>query len=118
MGQNHSGISTRIDKTRLLQELNALQEVVEATPGCLNGPARVLAFQLVDAIAHVLKRHNMYADVRLELSIAIRAISPRSDDNREAKRHRGTPEIYHCQALESIAFLRSMLDERRAAATV
>jgi hypothetical protein len=118
MGQNPSGISTRIDKARLLQDLNALQEVVEATPGGLNGPARILAFQFLDTIGQALKRHNMYADVRLELSIAIRAIPPWIDERGEGKKPWGTSEIYHSQALESIAFLRSMLDERRVATAV
>jgi hypothetical protein len=118
MGQNPSGISTRIDKARLLQDLNALEEVVVATPGCLNGPARLLAFQLVDTVAQALKRYNIYADVRLELSIAIRAIPPRVEDKKESKKPRVGSDPYHSQALESIAFLRSMFDERRAASAV
>lgn len=118
MGQNPSGISTRIDKARLLQDLSALEELVLATPGCLNGPARVRAFQFLDAIAHALKRHHIYADVRLELSIAIRAIPPRIDEQHAGTKPQGVFAIYHTQVLESIAFLRTMLDERRMTTAV
>jgi hypothetical protein len=118
MGQNPSGISTRIDKARLIQDLGALEELVMATPGFLNGPSRLRAFQFLDAIAHALKRHNMYADVRLELSIAIRAIPPRIDEQMAARKLQGASEVHHTQVLESIAFLRTMLDERWTATAV
>lgn len=118
MGQNPSGISTRFDKARLTQDLNALKEIIEATPDCLAGTARVHAFQLLDTVTQTLKRHNMYADVRLELSIAIRSIPPRIDEQEVGKRARSNPEIYHSQALESITFLKSMLEERPVAKVV
>jgi hypothetical protein len=114
MGHIPSSISNRIDKARLALDLAALEEIIEATPGCLNGPARVLAFQLLDTIGQSLKRHNLYADARLELSIAVRAIPPRVEDPMKSKFERGALEIYHCQVRESIAHLRSMLDERSA----
>ena len=112
MGQTPSGISTRIDKARLALDLTALEEILEATPGLLSGPARVRAFQLLDTIANALKRHNIYADARLELSIAIRAIPPWLDEQVQSKYQRGLAEIYHSQVRDSIAHLRSMLDDR------
>lgn len=118
MGQTPSGISSRIDKARLAQDLTALESIVEATPGRLSGPARLQAFQLLDTIAQMLKRHNMYADVRLELSIAIRAIPPWVESQTLSIHQRAAAEISHTQVRESIAFLRSMLDERHAAHAV
>jgi hypothetical protein len=118
MGQNPSGISSRIDRARLAQELNALEELIEATPGRLHGPSRVLAFQLMDTIDQGLKRHNIYADARLELSIAVRAIPPWTATQALNKPQSAVVEIYHTQARESIAYLRSMLDDRCTAQAV
>lgn len=118
MGQNPSGISSRIDRARLAQELNALEELIEATPGRLHGPSRVLAFQLMDAIDQGLKRHNIYADARLELSIAVRAIPPWTATQVLNKPLGTDVEIYHTQARESIAYLRSLLDDRCTAQAV
>lgn len=111
MGQNPSGISSRIDRARLARDLSALEELIEATPGRLHGPSRVLAFQLMDTIDQGLKRHNIYADARLELSIAVRAIPPWTASQALHMHQSAAVEIYHTQARESIAYLRSMLDD-------
>ena len=118
MGQTPSGISSRIDKARLALDLTTLEEILEATPGRLSGPARVRAFQLLDTIAHALKRHNIYADARLELSIAVRAIPPWVDEQVQSRHQRGVAEIYHSQVRDSIAHLRSMLEDSFAAPAV
>lgn len=118
MGQNPSGISSRIDRARLAQDLSALEELIEATPGRLHGASRVLAFQLMDTIDQGLKRHNIYADARLELSIAVRAIPPWTAPQALDKPQSAVVEIYHTQARESIAYLRSMLEDRCTAQAV
>lgn len=93
------------EDSSLLDGLSALEALLLRNASGLGGESRVRAFELLREIDRMLIIRRVAGDLRLELSIAVRAIAPPSRDPAAAK----TADIWQGQALEAIRSLRDNL---------
>lgn len=88
-----------------MEDLEALEALIMHNAQGLGGESRVRAFQLLKGIERVLSVNHTLGDVRLELSISVRAIPPPGLEP-VSRSTRDASGIWQGQALEVIRSLR------------